>query len=305
MNGHKYFKRAVKNGNYRKIERMINIKNIFDPDINYYKYAVKTNIKTVQVLQNIKNIKKITDDVLFYVINKNNYDMLEYLLKEVKLNPNVLDNNGNSILFSIDDNITLEYFINYGANPNVYNNMDQSLLHTWFKTKSYDECKYLCKKCDMNITDKKQNNILHNLLYEWNLCYTDIQLVSKYIDIDLINHKNTNGDTPFSLFINHGYTRDSRCILDYIINNFKTCDLKQTNIHGENIFFMFKRYYIFNDNVIDQKITLNIIKKLLDHGVNPYHTNKYGKNFIDQCHSYIKEFINEYMAVDIKEPCVD
>jgi ankyrin repeat protein len=231
---------AVSRGWYKKVRRISQMKYHVSTTTDYYKYAVKTNVETVKELLKIKTIKTITDSALIPVFNRHKsqqkYDMLEFLLRDVGLDINIMHEEENKyILFYNRDDQIIDILIRYGLNINI-KNYGCPLLFKYIQHTNLDIIKILLDHdVDYCATDIYDNNILH-----------------------------------------------------YFFSN-------------DNIFSIFKKYEYYDE----KKYILDLVTKLLDHGVDPYHENSHGQIAIFRALVYIKDFIQEYINVNVKDPGYD
>jgi ankyrin repeat protein len=293
------FLEAVKKGNYLDVKRLAGCER---QNINYYKYAIKTNINTVKALLENKNIKPIDSTILFYACENFNHrmtrdslNMIVFLLRDLKLDPNIHNDRGDHILFCIDKKELFDIFVNYGSDINVKTDKGYNLLllHCKYNIKNISVIQFFLEKnVDQSVCDEDGNNILHYLIkYYENETY---MLFLEYIDLSLMSKKNNKGYTPFVHLITPKF--ENRQFVSYLINK-KICDITETNENGDNIFEV-----LINPSGL---VNFDIIIKFIDNGVNPYHKNNMDIRMIDKLNDHLKNFIDKYMEEDTKEPEYD
>ena len=230
-------------------------------------------------------------DLYILTNNKNNafhiilqykrYNMLLYLLDNKYNFDFINDNNENllqSSLFIIDFNLQ-EKLYNVIINNNNINNQNLdglTLLHQCVLNNSFDLFKLLInnKSIDINIYDFSGNNILHHILYKYNIIFLKYIFDNNIYNFNF-NAVNINGDTALHIILNNNNNIDNS-IINIIIkqtdinlqdNNKITCLIKIIN---KDLFNKFKdilvkkqlNIFINNDiynTIINDKILFNIV----------------------------------------------
>ena len=300
-------KNAVKVGWYNKVERL---GNGIDGR-NYFIYAVNTNIQTVKAL--LKKDMIIDSSVLFQVIKRKSSPektkMVEYLLGSLGLDPNIEDRHGDSILFSIKDVDTLKLFEKHRGQLSITNRYNRSLLMENIITHNEDIVKYLLDYEHVTeYIDYKGKNFLHYVFGDRKYYYF-INSIENYLhSMDnigkLLNQKDNNGYIPFSYFFDreliYSYERET---IYYMLNYHNL----KINIYSPNGMYIFSSIKLLwkNDPIIEtRKTIIDILKILLDQGLNFYERDEGGKLLVDKddIPPYIQDFLDEYFSLDIKEP---
>jgi hypothetical protein len=312
-----HLENAVRTGRHNKIRRLSCKYNNKD----YFRYAVRTNINTVKVLLEKTNIKPIDSSCLLYAITRKNspgkFIMLEYLLDNLKLDPN----DHPDFLFKIKDIDTLLVLVKYGTNINIHNTKRYD--HQPLLFHMLDICKINIDNLnklfsvgfDLNALDNKSNNIIHYVFYtDYNYqnypnkqdkfnSYLDY--IFKNVDNDLINRKNDENMLPIDFLINSFYRHCKLRIINYIIYH-NLGNITHVKEDGQNIFSIFDQSIMSAEDINrDKNYMLETIAKLLDAGVDPNQINNYGKSVIYHAPKFIKEFIQNYNIIDIKDPGYD
>ena len=305
---------AVRVGWYNKVRRLPYYYRHKDQE--YINYAVHTNVQTIRVL--LEKGVSIDSLALFEVVKiKNSLEktkMMKYLF-DLGMDPNVKDNDGDSILFSIKDVDTLKFFLKCGANINVVDDLSKTLLmRAFLDNKDQSIIKFLLGFKDMIVEiDRQEKNFLH-YMFEKGYRYTldDIKMYLGYINNEninfLLNQTDIYGHNPFFYFFQRKlykspYYEHHLEIIIYILDTF--------NIHSN--FYEKESQYILPslcgmwDSLSSHTRKLNgsVLLKLLERGLNINEKDIYGRKIIFgfRIPLYIQKIIDEfYSSLDIKEP---
>lgn len=117
---------------------------------------------------NVKNEQGHT--VLYYAMKIGNRDMIDYLVNEIKVNPQEVDNEGNNIvqvalLHQLNNTELLKDLVNLDIDLNRKNAAGQNTYETAILTQNKDIVQlFIDKGLNLNKVDENGNNAIHVLL---------------------------------------------------------------------------------------------------------------------------------------------
>jgi len=257
---------------------IINIKDTFGNISLNYSIIFNNYNAFIILLENNSNpyiINNIGDNAFYICIKSNNIKMLEYLLNNYN-NLNFTNINGDTLLHTLIENISLNLFTNYEdiidllinklKNLNNNNNIGITVLHQSILNNVYDIFNKLLKKnININLTDFYGNTALHYIISD----------IEKYIDylnnllsFDNINYNISNiyGDIPLHILLNLNIniTLLNKNLIDKIVYN---SDLNILNNNNESCLYLIVKKDLllyFKDILIYKPLYYNIDKNISD-----------------------------------------
>ena len=193
-------------------------------------YEILKELHQFGVDMNVKNEQGHT--VLYYAIKIGNKDMIDYLVHEIKVNLQEVDNEGNNIvqvaLLHQFNNIDLiKELLNLDLDFNRKNATGQNTYETAILTQNKDIVQiFIDKGLNLNGVDENGNNAIHILLTHKidNLTFLS-ELIKKGTDL---NGLNKQGQTPLYLAILYGDKNTVEVLLKNKVN------LNSVNSDGES-----------------------------------------------------------------------
>lgn len=193
-------------------------------------YEILKELHQFGVDMNVKNEQGHT--VLYYAIKIGNKDIIDYLVHEIRVNLQEVDNEGNSIvqvaLLHQFNNIDLiKELLNLDLDFNRKNAAGQNTYETAILTQNKDIVQiFIDKGLNLNGVDENGNNAIHILLTHKidNLTFLS-ELIKKGTDL---NGLNKQGQTPLYLAILNGDKNTVEVLLKNKVN------LNSVNSNGES-----------------------------------------------------------------------
>ncbi|MFJ7733721.1 ankyrin repeat domain-containing protein [Lysinibacillus sp. NPDC097231] len=198
--------------------------------INNEQYEILKELHKFGVDMDVKN--EMGHTVLYSAMRKGNREMIEYLINEIKVGIQEVDNEGNNIvqvalLQQLNNTALIKELLNLDIDLKRVNIGGQNTYETAILTQNKEIVQiFIDKGLDLNKVDKFGNNAIHVLLNHKkdNLTFL-AELIKKGTDINGLNEK---GQTPLYLAIING---DKKTI-EELIN--KKADINTVNSNGDS-----------------------------------------------------------------------
>jgi ankyrin repeat protein len=197
----------------------------------------------LQTFQNqIENFHGEIDgaQLLIEAIYNGKSDIVQYLVEVRKVDINTKDSAGMTPLHHAccegGNPKIVKYLIDSGADIYASNCNGNTAIFNAFLSESYECVLALIEKSKsikgpnlFNIKDINNNTVLHNIVGLLNIKFSDkmLELIMSNVDKNIINSKNSNGDTPFHLAVHDASFKFVKLLIDHGANvNVKNCDLE-------------------------------------------------------------------------------
>ena len=121
--------------------------------VNKYQMISKVSYLKMKMLQNLE-----LSETLFFHIKDRNYPLFKSIFEKYKMNPDLTDNDGNSLLsLAVQSNSfqIVNYLLNVGATPNTKNNKYNTPLHYALTFHNYEMADMLIRRgADEKVVNK-------------------------------------------------------------------------------------------------------------------------------------------------------
>ena len=258
---------------------IINIKDKLGNIALYYSIIFNNYNAFIILLENNSNpyiINNIGDNAFYICIKSNNILMLEYLLNKYN-NLNFTNSNGDTLVHTLIDNISLNLITNYkdiidllinkSINLNNNNNIGITVLHQSILNNKYDIFNKLLNKnqININLSDFYGNTALHYII-------SDIEKYMDYLNsllkFDNINYNISNvyGDIPLHILLNLDIdiTLLNKNLINKLVYN---SDLNILNNNNESCLYLIVKNDLllyFKDILIHKPLYYNIDNNISD-----------------------------------------
>lgn len=193
-------------------------------------YEILKELHKFGVDMNVKD--EMGNTVLFYAMKTGNREMIEYLINEMKVGLQDVDNEGNNIvqvalLQQLNNTALIKELLNLDIDLKRVNIDGKNTYETAILTQNKEIVQiFIDKGLDLNKVDKFGNNAIHVLLNNKkdNLTFL-AELIKKGTDV---NGFNGQGQTPLYLAIING---DKKVVEELIKNK---ADIKTVNSNGDS-----------------------------------------------------------------------
>ena len=267
---------------------------LFDEKLNVIEYL----IKKIKINPETKNNNG--DTILHNACASENVNIniIKYLIKEVKINPEIKNNNGNTSLHcasKIGNLDVVKYLIEeVNINPEIKNNNGDTILHYVSKNKNLDIVKYLIEEVKINPEIKNNNG--NTPLHQAVLKYNSIKIVKYLVKNIKVNIETKNNENKTALCI--AIINNDIEIIKYLINqnaNINMLTLKEANINLLT-FYNGKNKLDINLSKYDIVYYEN---KIIIPSKTIFNHNKISFELIDDYETTIDELINFIIAPNV------
>ncbi len=198
--------------------------------VNNEQYELLKELQKFGVDMNVKN--ELGNTVLYSAMKTGNREMIDYLINEIKVGLQDVDNKGDNIvqvalLQQLNNTALIKELLNLDIDLKRVNIDGQNTYEAAILTQNKEIIQlFIDKGLDLNQVDKFGNNAIHVLLNHKkdNLAFL-VELIQKGTDI---NGLNGQGQTPLYLAIING---DKKTV-EELIN--KKADIKTVNSNGDS-----------------------------------------------------------------------
>ncbi|OUM58266.1 hypothetical protein PIROE2DRAFT_16516 [Piromyces sp. E2] len=218
---------------------------LHNKNMDILKLLIKSSlkIKLVNVSNNTNTLLSYEsvhlNQILNFAIRNENMDLITYLIENYEyksiININKPDFNGDYpiIIAFYTNNIKIfKYLLEHGADCDIKNNNDTSLLSLAINGNKYPFIKLLLNKCNISINEKDSSGNYPLMKAISQKAFDIIILLLEYAknnNIDM-NITNMNGETPLTLSYQMNYQRIFRFLLRYL-------DINQKDSEGNTVLY--------------------------------------------------------------------